>query len=272
IRDAVDGYPAVRGLCELAQEVRGVLGASVKIGYAADWSEYFGHHPSDGSGDVMFHLDPLWAHPELDFIGVDNYMPISDWRDGSGHADAAAGSIYNLSYLEGNVAGGEGFDWYYADDDGRERQDRLAIADGAYGEDWTFRYKDIASWWSQAHVNRVGDVKAASQTPWLPRSKPIWFTELGCPAVDKGTNQPNVFHDPKSSESHFPYFSTSAKESLSSGDICRQRTPSGTTRATIRSPMSTPVRWSTWIAPTSGHGTLGRGRTFPNGWKPGSTD
>jgi hypothetical protein len=38
-------------------------------------------------------------------------------------------------------------------------------------------------------------------------SKPIWFTELGCPAVDKGTNQPNVFVDPKSSESFTPHFS-----------------------------------------------------------------
>ena len=38
-------------------------------------------------------------------------------------------------------------------------------------------------------------------TAWVPRSKPIWLTELGCPAVDKGPNQPNVFPDPKSSES-----------------------------------------------------------------------
>ena len=53
-----------------------------KIGYAADWSEYFGHQPPDGSGDVFFHLDPLWAQPTIDFVGIDNYMPLSDWRDG----------------------------------------------------------------------------------------------------------------------------------------------------------------------------------------------
>ena len=41
----------------------------------------------------------------------------------------------------------------------------------------------------------------------MPQSKPIWFTELGCPAVDRGSNQPNVFFDPKSSESFVPYFS-----------------------------------------------------------------
>ena len=38
--------------------------------------------------------------------------------------------------------------------------------------------------------------------------KPFWFTELGCPAIDKGANRPNTFIDPKSSESAFPHFST----------------------------------------------------------------
>ena len=55
-------------------------------------------------------------------------------------------------------------------------------------------------------------MKAAADTAWLPRSKPIWFTELGCPAVNKGTNQPNVFWDPKSSESFFPYYSDGSRD------------------------------------------------------------
>jgi hypothetical protein len=41
----------------------------------------------------------------------------------------------------------------------------------------------------------------------VPRSKPIRFAEFGCPAIDRGTNQPNVFFDPKSSESAVPNFS-----------------------------------------------------------------
>ena len=212
IRDSADGYPAVRALCTLAEEVRGILGPDTRIGYAADWSEYFGHQPGDGSGDVFYHLDPLWASPAIDFIGIDNYMPLSDWRDGAGHADRAAGSIYDLAYLKGNVAGGEGYDWYYADAAGRAAQDRIPIRDGAYGEDWVFRYKDLVSWWSLPHFNRPGGAKAPVPTAWQPRSKPIWFTELGCPAVNKGTNQPNVFHDPKSSESFFPYHSTGGRD------------------------------------------------------------
>jgi hypothetical protein len=37
--------------------------------------------------------------------------------------------------------------------------------------------------------------------------EPHWFTEFGCPAIDRGPNQPNVFYDPMSSESHVPHFS-----------------------------------------------------------------
>ena len=40
----------------------------------------------------------------------------------------------------------------------------------------------------------------AAPTAWVPQCKPIWLTEVGCPAVDKGANQPSVFPDPKSSE------------------------------------------------------------------------
>jgi hypothetical protein len=42
----------------------------------------------------------------VDFIGIDNYMPLADWRDGDTHADASAGAIHDLTYLRGNIAGG----------------------------------------------------------------------------------------------------------------------------------------------------------------------
>lgn len=214
IRSSADVYPAVDALRELAADVRKVLGPTTKIGYAADWSEYFGHQPADRSGDVLFHLDPLWASDDIDFVGIDNYMPLSDWREGEAHADAGAGSIYDLEYLQANVAGGEGYDWYYIDAIDREGQVRTPISDGAHGEDWVFRYKDLVNWWARPHYNRIGGTRAAQPTEWHPRGKPIWFTELGCPAVNKGTNQPNVFHDPKSSESFFPYHSSGSRDEL----------------------------------------------------------
>lgn len=208
VRQNSDTFPFVTGLTTLAQDVRTILGGATLLTYGADWSEYFGYQPSDGSSDVFFNLDPLWASSAIDVIGIDNYMPLADWRDGNDHLDAqGSSSIYQRSYLQGNIAGGEGYDWYYASDAARADQTRSTISDGAYGEPWIYRYKDLVSWWQNPHHNRPGGVRDGSPTSFVPQSKPIWFTEVGCGAVDKGANQPNLFSDPKSDESGTPYFS-----------------------------------------------------------------
>jgi hypothetical protein len=214
IRGALGSFPAVDAMIELAADVRSILGPDTKIGYAADWSEYFGYQPQDGSGDRLFHLDPFWADANVDFVGIDNYMPLADWRDGQAHLDADAGSIYSLDYLRGNIAGGEGFDWYYANDTAREHQIRTPIEDTAHGEHWIYRPKDLKSWWSEPHYECIGGVKQGFPTAWVPESKPIWFTEMGCAAIDKGANQPNAFVDEKSSESQIPYFSNGLRDDL----------------------------------------------------------
>ncbi len=214
-RSDASTYPFVAALALLAADVKAVLGPVTKVTYAADWSEYFGHQPPDGSGDVFFHLDPLWASSSIDAIGVDVYWPLSDWRDGRSHADAVAGvrSIYDLAYLRGNVRGGEGYDWFYASAANRDNQTRTPITDGL-GKPWVFRFKDIRSWWQNPHHNRLGGVESATPTAWTPQSKPFWFMEIGCPAADKGANQPNVFVDPKSSESALPYYSRGRRDDL----------------------------------------------------------
>jgi len=392
-----DGFPAVQALIDLAAEVRALL-PDAKLSYAADWSEYFGYHPQDGSGDVYFHLDPLWADDNIDFVGIDNYMPLSDWREGQDHADAAWRSIYNLEYLRANIEGGEGYDWYYGSAEGRDAQRRLPISGNTQGvvlgeavetadigrsrdfadaykseevvffgrvrlpvvpvdgllwehggtgrgtyvgvrdggttfrvragdggaaktssdgntivldvpvtdlpfdghfheilwefkpsaparvalwvdgrfiaeaftswggaleaaswsgkddsnwidfdgssvvvgepavawpeleatplemhlsfwvseidEPWVFAYKDTKNWWRNRHHDRRGGNRLTRPTEWIPQSKPIRFTELGCAAIDKGTNQPNKFLDPKSSESAIPYYSTGRRDDL----------------------------------------------------------
>lgn len=216
VRSSASAYPFVNALVTLAGDVSGMLPSSVGVTYAADWSEYHSHRPADGSGDVFFHLDPLWASSHIDFVAIDNYLPMSDWREGTSHLDYQAGyrSIYDGHYLRANVEGGEFFDWYYADQAARDAQTRTPIADGTYGEPWVFGNKNMRGWWGAAHHNRPGGVRSGSATAWVPESKPIWFSEFGCPAVDKGTNQPNVFYDPKSSESFFPYYSTRTGDAL----------------------------------------------------------
>lgn len=215
VRSGAGSYPFVGALVQLAADVRAVLGTGTKITYAADWSEYFGHQPDDGSGDVYFHLDPLWASNDIDAVAIDVYWPLADWREGRTHLDWQAGhrSTYDLDYLKGNLAAGEGYDFYYASEADREAQLRKPITDGA-GKPWVYRFKDLKSWWQNAHFNRPAGIEAASPTAWIPQSKPVWFLELGCPAVDKGANQPNVFVDPKSAESAVPYFSNAKRDDL----------------------------------------------------------
>ncbi|MGJ8562217.1 MAG: baseplate multidomain protein megatron [Alphaproteobacteria bacterium] len=210
-RAAAGVYPAVDKLKALAADVRTVLGSQTGLTYAADWSEYFGHH---AGGDVDFHLDSLWSDPNIDAVGIDAYFPLSDWRDGV-HLDESFGdSLYDLDYLKANMEGGEGYDWYYASPADRDAQTRTPIADGGAGKPWVFRYKDIRNWWGNPHYNRAGGTEDALPTSWMPESKPIWFTEIGCPAIDKGSNQPNVFVDPKSSESAAPYYSSGTRDDL----------------------------------------------------------
>lgn len=216
LRDQTGAFPFVEALSELAEQVRAILGPAADITYGADWSEYFGYQPADGSGDVFFHLDALWAHPAVTLVGIDNYMPLADWRDSDysgGNPDGFSGPC-DPRGLRSQITAGEGFDWYYADMAARQARVRSPITDGTYAKPWVFRYKDIVSWWSNEHFNRVGGVEVASPTAWQPQSRPIRFTELGCPAVDKGPNQPNVFPDAKSSENAIPYFSSGGRSDL----------------------------------------------------------
>ncbi|WP_137045471.1 glycoside hydrolase/phage tail family protein [Pseudolabrys sp. FHR47] len=214
VRSASGVYPAVNALVALAAEVRAIVGGSTRITYGADWTEYGAHVVDAGASEVRFPLDALWASPNIDCVGIDYYAPLADWRDEADALDRElTDSPYRVDYLADGLKSGEAYDWYYVDDAARLAQERSAITDGL-GKPWMFRQKDIWSFWSQLHHERVGGAELPTPTAWLPQSKPIWFTELGCPAVDKGANAPNVFPDPKSSESALPYFSNGQRDDL----------------------------------------------------------
>jgi len=217
VRSDATTYPAVAALKTLAADVKSIVGAGCKVGYAADWSEYNNHQTGDAAGAVLFNLDPLWSDANIDFVGVDNYLPLSDWRDGAAHLDYSVNgptTIYDANYLAANIQGGEDYDWYYASASDRDNQIRTPITDTAYGKPWVWRQKDFWNWWSNYHYDRPDGTESGSHTSWVPQSKPIWFAELGAPALDKGANQPNVFFDPKSSESQLPYYSNGQRDDL----------------------------------------------------------
>ena len=136
-------------------------------------------------------------------------MPLSDWRDGLDHLDAADARRDLRPRLPARQHRGRrglrlvlrqrrrprGAD-PHAD---HRRRGREAVGVPLQGY-------PRAGGRTRTSTGRAAS-RAASPTAWVPESKPIRFTEIGCPAVDRGTNQPNVFFDPKSSESFLPYFS-----------------------------------------------------------------
>ncbi|MGE0750256.1 MAG: glycoside hydrolase/phage tail family protein [Variibacter sp.] len=215
VRSAPGVYPAADALAALAVDVKGIVGSDTVVTYAADWTEYGAHVVDASAQEVGFPLDAVWASPAIDAVGIDYYAPLSDWRDDAMHADRAlAETIYDRAYLAGNLAAGEAYDWFYTDDSARAAQTRTPITDGAAGKPWVFRVKDFWNWWSASHFPRIDGTEVAAPTAWVPQSKPIWLTEVGCPAVDKGANQPSVFPDPKSAETGVPYFSNGGRDDL----------------------------------------------------------
>jgi len=173
ITSAAGIYPAVSQLVSLAADVRSILGSSVKLTYAADWSEY--HHTDGG----WYHLDPLWASPHIDVVGIDAYFPLTQ----------GVQTGYDRAAIRAGWTSGEGWDFYYTDA-ARTTTAPLAPA---------YAWKNIGWWWNNTHTNPNG-----STTAWVPGSKPIWFTEIGYASVDGCTNEPNVFIDASSTESAFP--------------------------------------------------------------------
>lgn len=214
-RSSSSNFPAVNQFVTLASDVAGIFSAagqgSTKLSYAANWDEYRNHRPGDGTNDVYFNMDPLWQSSDIDFIGIDFYAPVSDWRNGTAHLDYDAVNgptkIYDIDYIKANIEGGEYYDWYYASQADRDAQIRTPMTDPVYNKAWVFADKDFRSWWANSHYNRPGGTESGSPTSYTPSTKPIWLSEFGCPAVDKGTNEPNVFYDPKSAESAFPRYS-----------------------------------------------------------------
>jgi hypothetical protein len=272
IRSGASSYPAVQALRDLLADCRTILGSSTKLSYAADWSEYFGHHPQDGSGDVFFHLDPLWADPNTDFIGIDNYMPLSEWRDGYDHLDAQDWpAIYDRGYLQANIAGGEGFEWFYASQEDRTAQIRTPIADGAAGKPWVFRYKDLRAWWENPHFNRPGGAESATPTPGCrSRSRSGSRSSAALPLIGAPTSR-TCSSTRRARRASCRTSRAAGAMTPSSGPILRQPTSGGASRRTTRSRRSMGSGWCAFPNAQPGPGTRGRTRSSPSSATSGPT-
>ncbi len=149
-------------------------------------------------------------------------------------------AIYSKPYLKANIEGGEKFNWFYDDSNnlgpGRDPNgtdltvslpegDRLTQSRNQYyPNQQILANKQLRWWWNNQHqaVYDDGDGNGWSPhgpaTEWVPQSKSITFAEYGVPACDRGTNQPNVFFAPGSTESFTPFWSVwDGSESVAGG-------------------------------------------------------
>ena len=174
------------------------------------WSEYFGHQPGDGSGDVFFHLDPLWADPEIDFV-ADRQLhaavglarrvracgrgrragPRSTTGAISKRTSRAAKARLVLCQRGGSLGAGAHLDHR------RRRQQALGLPLQGSARLVVEPALRPSRWRGERHADRVG---AAVQADLVHRAR--------LPGHRPGQpHQPNVFFDPKSSESFTPHFS-----------------------------------------------------------------
>src|SRR5262245_54147696 len=77
VRSAPGVYPAVNQLVGLAAQVKAIVGPATKVTYGADWTEYGCHVVDPAANELRFPLDPLWASPSIDAIGIDYYAPLA---------------------------------------------------------------------------------------------------------------------------------------------------------------------------------------------------
>ncbi|MCC8369104.1 MAG: glycoside hydrolase TIM-barrel-like domain-containing protein [Rickettsia endosymbiont of Oxypoda opaca] len=179
IKDSLDNFPGVNELIKLAKLVKEIVGTRILVTYAADWSEY--HHTSGG----WYNLDPLFASPDIDFVGIDAYFPLTRTLNSK---------ITHDEIIKG-CHSGEGYDYYL--DSERQKQPLSAA----------YAWKNLRYWWENHHYNPNGEI-----TNWQPKMKKIWFTEFGFPSIDKAPNQPNIFFDPLCQDGGVPKYSSGATD------------------------------------------------------------
>lgn len=183
----------------------GMSATRINLSYLADWKEYHSYKP--GGGDLIYNMDPLWSDPDVDFVGIRNYAPISDLRD----EDSA--SPYDTTALKAGVESGEFYDWEYITAADRQAKMQTAIVDpDGLGKDWVARQKDFRSWWQNPHHNRVAGVEDESATSWAPSAKKIAFVQYGAPAVSRASNQPEALLENPLLNQIPPHFSDGARD------------------------------------------------------------
>lgn len=190
-------FTAIAKWKEIYDAVKAIFNAAgwtdVIVGYSADWSEFNGFNIGDGY--YWRPLDELFAYQDAVFL--DAYYGITEDR------------TTDVNYLAFKNGWFNGRDWFYYISDYNSWKNytggKADIYRGTDGTDGEFAPKEL-SWWISNHHDHVGPGPGyvRTQTPWTPNSKEIFFVEVGCPSVDSGASEPNLFFDPEAIQGGVP--------------------------------------------------------------------
>ena len=181
-------FTSIPYLMDIVEEVRNKFSdagwGDVLVGYSADWSEVNGFKDDDGYW--WRPLDDLFAFQDEVFI--DAYYGVTEH--------------HTLAYQDYYDGWTKGRDWdYYITDYDDWKDD---VGGTAPITDPAFAAKNLKYWVSHNHYNYNPDGSQNSQTDWVPNSKKIYFAEVGCPSIDSGATEPNLFFDPKAVQGGLP--------------------------------------------------------------------
>ena len=134
VRDGAGTYPVRRGARRLAADVQGRSSARrPRSPTPPTGRSISATSPPTARATCYFHLDPLWAvrrhrrHRHRQLLAARRLAR----RHRPPRPPSRRASIYDLAYLAANIAGGEGYDWYYASAADRDAQVRTPITEAA---------------------------------------------------------------------------------------------------------------------------------------------
>lgn len=152
----------------------------VLVGYSADWSELNGF--TDAQGYYWRQLDELVMYQDAVFI--DAYYGLTEEH-----------TVKYQNYLDAWFQDRDYYPGYYISDYDSWKDYQggtLPITASEYA------LKDL-DWWMNNTHDHVGKSPTYTriQTPWTIAAKKILFVETGCPSIDSGASEPNLFYDPE---------------------------------------------------------------------------
>lgn len=177
-KNSDNSFPFVGSLVNLASVTRKELGPEVKISYAANWNSFHSCH----SG--LRPLDEFWGNENVNFVGINYYMPLTSDNENPTVEDIKDGFIF-----------GEGADFYL---DGIEEKPF---------NDESAQWKNIEFWHNNEHWEWDNEAQESKKTKWVPESKPVIFSEFGFRSLSGATNEPHLHGDdmPKDSTGKVDY-------------------------------------------------------------------